>query len=134
MFSRLRSFTQRISKLEIGNQFFLYGIFFLPSISFIGIFLLFAALIISLKKFNTSLLKDKWNYPLFLSLGLMILSTLNVTIFNNPYSFKDFGTQIIWFNLLKWLIIKICFYGFQNFLADNIKENCCKILVAGTIQ
>ena len=104
MFLRLKSYTQIMSKLDIGNQLFLYGIFFLPSTFLIGISLLLAALIISLKKFNASWREDRWNYPILVSIGLMILSTLNITIFNNPYDLKNFNSQIIWLNLLKWLI------------------------------
>jgi len=134
MFLRLKSYLQTVSKLEIGNQIFLYGIFFLPSTSVIGLILLFFALIISIGKFKNSILRDGWNYPFLISIGLIISSTLNIVFFNSPYLLESFDTKIIWFNVMKWLILIICFLGFQNYLDSNNKRSFfSKFLIAGTL-
>ena len=66
----------------IGNQSFLIGTFFLASaLPISGIFFLFA-IVISFYKNKLNLFNDKWNYPLFFSIGLLIVSTLNSSIFN----------------------------------------------------
>ena len=134
MFLRLKSYLQTVSKLEIGNQIFLYGIFFLPSTSVVGLILLFFSLVISTGKFKNSILKDAWNYPFLISIGLIISSTLNIVFFNNPYVLKSFDTPIIWFNVMKWLILIICFLGFQNYLdSKNKRSFFAKFLIAGTL-
>jgi len=134
MYSRLKSYFQPVVNLNIGNQLFLYGTFFLPSATFIGISLLFVALIISIRRSKTNYLKDKWNYPLLISIGLILFSTIHITFFNNPYTFENFDTKIIWLNLLKWVTLIICFIGFQDFL-ENYKQRkfFAKFLVAGTL-
>ena len=131
---RLKYYFQTIRELDIGNQFFLYGIFFLPSVSLIGILLLFIALIISFRISKNNFINDRWNYPFIISIGLIIFGTLNITFLNTPYSYENFNTQIIWFNLLKWLTLIICFIGFQNFLGTNTQRTLfAKFLIAGTI-
>ncbi len=134
MFLRIKSYFQTIGELDIGNQFFLYGIFFLPSTSLIAFSFLLLALIFSIKSSKNIFLKDGWNYPLILSIGLIIFSTLNITFLNNPYSYEKFDMQIILFNLIKWIILLVCFIGFQDFLNSNKQRTLfAKFLISGTI-
>ena len=134
MIIKFKSDINPLSNIEMGNQLFLIGIFFLPSIFILGSILLFGGLIISLKKNINIFSKDKLNYPLILSIGIIIFSAVNITVFNNPYSLSNFNTQIIWFNLLKWLILIISFIGFQKYLlTNNQRVLFAKSFIAGTV-
>tara|TARA_A100001388_G_scaffold277253_1_gene267629 strand:+ start:1516 stop:2844 length:1329 start_codon:yes stop_codon:yes gene_type:complete len=134
MYLRLKSYFQTIRKLDIGNQLFLYGIFFLPSTSLIGFLLLLFSLIISFKRSKNSFLKDPWHIPLIISIGLIIFSTINIIFLNNPYSFENLDSKIIWVNLLKWIVLIISFVGFQNFLECNKQRKLfAQFLISGTI-
>ena len=64
--------------IDLGNKIFLLGIFFLPSALPISGILLFISLIFSFKDRSIFSFKDKLNYPLFISIGLIIFSTFNV--------------------------------------------------------
>ena len=73
----------KIEDINLGNKLFLIGIFFLPSaLPISGLFLLFS-LIISFNKKSISI-KDKWNYPLFFSIGIILFGTLNISFLNKP--------------------------------------------------
>ena len=65
-FSKVKTFEQ------YGFNFFLIGIFFLPSSIVIGILFLFTAFIVSSFSVKKSFFKDSWNYP-FMIFGLLIL-------------------------------------------------------------
>ena len=59
--------------LELGNQLFLFGIFLPSALPIAGLFLLI--LILSFKNNHYISLKDKWNLPLFMSIGIILFST-----------------------------------------------------------
>ena len=110
---------KQLNILETGERLFLLGIFFLPFAFPIGAFFLLISLIFSLIKNYKQILKDKWNYPLFISLGIILISTLNSVIINPPYELLKYEKSIIWINLFNWVPIIIGFCGFQPYLVTN---------------
>ena len=119
--------------LDLGNQLFLIGIFFLPSaLPIAGIFLLIS-LILSFKNNNYISIKDKWNLPLFVSIGIILFSTLNISFIDKPLILSTFRVSTIWINLINWLPLFFYYWGFQNYLITNKQKLIfAKWLVSGT--
>ena len=106
-------------KFDIGKKFFFIGVFFLPSALPISAIFLLISLFISFKECNSISLKDKWNYPLLLSIGIIIFSTLNISLINKPLVLLEYPISNIWMNLFNWLPIFFFYWGFQNYLKTN---------------
>ena len=87
--------------VSLGNKFFLAGIFFLPSALPISILFLLIAIIISFRKSNFHTIKDKLNYPLFISIGLIIFSTINLSFIKAP-TILIIGGVVSLRDKLKW--------------------------------
>ena len=122
------------NNLVTGERFFLLGIFFLPFAFPIGALFLLIALVISYFKNYKKILKDKWNYPLFLSLGIILISTINSSITNPPIELINYEKSNIWINLFNWIPIIFGFCGFQNYLiSNNQKIRFSKFLLLGSI-
>ena len=119
--------------LELGNQLFLFGIFFLPSaLPIAGLFLLIS-LILSFKNNHYISLKDKWNLPLFMSIGIILFSTLNISFIDKPLILSTYNISTIWVNLINWLPLFFYYWGFQNYLITNKQKIIfAKWLVSGT--
>ena len=125
---------KQLNIINVGERFFLLGIFFLPFAFPIGAFFLLISLIFSLINNYKQILKDKWNYPLFISLGIILISTLNSAIINPPYELLKYEKSIIWINLFNWIPIIIGFCGFQPYLVtNNQKIRSTKFLLLGAI-
>ena len=105
--------------LEIGNQLFLLGVLFLPSALPISGLLLLPALLISLIKKYNYFLNDKSNYYLFVAIGLILFSALNITFLNRDILLRNFDISLIWINLFNWLPIFIYYWGFQIYLKTH---------------
>lgn len=130
----LDSFKNFLSFKEIKKEdrIFLMGTFFLPSAFPIGAFLLLISLIISINK-KSNILDDKWNYPVIISIGLILISTLNITFLNYPYELLAYPKSNIWVNLFNWIPSLVCFWGFQNFLITATQRlNFFKYFLLGT--
>ena len=106
-------------KLDVGKKFFFIGVFFLPSALPISAIFLLVSLFISFKECNSISLKDKWNYPLLLSIGIIIFSTLNISLINKPLVLLEYPISNIWINLFNWLPIFFFYWGFQYYLKTN---------------
>ena len=128
----INTLKNKIFSSNYGNIFFNLSVFFLPSALIIsGIFLLIAVLIsfISEKK---NILKDKWNYPLMISLLLILFSTLNSYI-NNFNDLYDVDKTIFWVKLLNWIPFFFIFIGTQKYLkTESQRETFLKFLLMGT--
>ena len=126
MLSFLKKQEKIKNKFSIGERFFLLGIFFLPFALPIGAIFLLTSLLISLlisfDENHHKLFKDRWNYPLFISIGIILMSTINASIINIPFELLNFNRSNIWFNLFNWIPIIFGFFGFQNYL----KTEACK--------
>ncbi len=122
------------NNLNTGEIFFLLGIFFLPFALPIGGLFLLISLVISYFKNYKQILKDKWNYPLFMSLGIILISTINSSIINTPIELIKYEKSIIWINLFNWIPIIFGFSGFQYYLtSNNQKIRSSKFLLLGSI-
>ena len=123
----------KVSYINLGNKLFLLGVFFLPSALPISAFFLLISLIISFSKKKYFILKDKWNYPLFLSIGIILFSCLNISLINKSPLLINYDTNLIWFNLFNWIPIFILFWGFQYYLNNQIQRiRFAQFLVSGT--
>ena len=69
------------NKYKVGLISFYLGIFFLPSALPISVFFLLISTYQSLNINNKLFFKEKYNQILFLCTGIMILSSINSTIF-----------------------------------------------------
>ncbi len=120
--------------LAIGEIVFLQGVLFLPFAFPIGAFFLLISLIISLITNRNQIFKDNWNYPLFMSIGIILLSTINATSRETSFELLNYEKSIIWINLFNWIPILIGFFAFQTYL-KSIKQkiNFSKFLLIGTI-
>ncbi len=119
MIKILKNIFDNFEELNFGNKLFLIGVFFLPSaLPISGLFLLIS-LIISFKKTQLIFLKDKWNLPLLASIGIILFSTLNISFINKPSILSGYSIGEIWINLINWIPIFICYWGFQFYLKTN---------------
>ncbi len=133
MFNKSRIF-------KIGKSFFLLGIFFLASAPVISsIFFLFC-LIISFYLESSKIYKDKWNYPIFLAISLMVLITILQSIFyiNIDTEIKEkiflWNPNSSWLGLINWIPLLLIYMGFQAFVSNKEdRKICAKFLVAGSI-
>ena len=79
------------------------------------------------------LLKDKWNLPLFMSIGIILFSTLNISFIDKPLILSTYNISTIWVNLINWLPLFFYYWGFQNYLITNKQKIIfAKCLVSGT--
>ena len=82
MINKINYYFYKENILEGGNILFLLGVLFLPSaLPISGLFLL-PALFISFIKKNNHILNDKSNYSLFIAIGLILFSSLNISFLN----------------------------------------------------
>ena len=122
------------NQLNIGNKFFLIGIFFLPSALPIGALFLLFSIIFTFSNTKENLFKNRWN-SLFLIwiLGVIISSTFNSFI-SPAEELLDINKSLIWVNLFNWIPIFFAYLGFQNYLKSEKQIILfIKFLVSGTI-
>ena len=120
--------------MKYGNNLFLLGIFFLPSAMPIGSLFLLISLVISFSQKKLYILKDKWNYPLMLCIGIIIFSSLNITFLNKPSVLFELDNFLIWINLLNWIPMFFIFWGIQIYLKTDIQRiSFAKALLSGSL-
>lgn len=122
----------KISSLNYGKIFFNLSILFLPSaLPISGIFLLIA-LVISFLSEKKNILKDKWNYPLIISLILILISTYHSYI-NNFNHYYEIDKTIFWTKLFNWIPFFFIYIGTQKYLkTESQRETFAKFLLIGT--
>lgn len=120
--------------LNLGNTFFLVGIFFLPSAIPIGALLLLISIIISITKNYSELLKNKFNISFLICSTIIIVGTFYNTFLNPSGEFLTSQKSVIWLNLFNWIPIYFTFLGFQIYLKNEHQRLLFqKFLIAGTI-
>ena len=130
----INNFLRPKSQIELGNNLFLIGVFFLPSALPLSAIFLIISLAISLKERKLFLLKDIYNYLLFIAIGLILFSTINISFINVPSALLKYETSLIWINLINWLPTFLYFWGFQNYLVTNKQRIIfAKYLIAGSL-
>ena len=134
MIAVVKSIVEIKSNLDLGQKFFLLGIFFLPSAFPIGGILLLSALVISFLNRTKQLIDDKWNYPFYFCLLIIIFNTIKLTFGDTPDELVDYKKYLIWLNLFNWIPIFFAYSGFQVYLLDDKQRLLFqKFLIAGTI-
>jgi len=131
--SKVINFFSFKDSLELGQKLFLLGIFFLPSALPIGGFLLLISLIISFLFKGEEILKDNWNYPIFLSIFIIFFNSLFAYLQINYEPLLEIKRSVIWLNLFNWIPILIFYLGFQVYLINPKQRDLFGIyLISGT--
>ena len=119
---------------KIGQKSFLLGTFFLASaLPISGVFYLLA-IVLSFINNKVNPLNDLWNYPLLLSIGLIIFSTLNNSTFNTPIEMSQLENFSLLVGIFNWIPLFISFWAFQAYLKHKPqRELFAKYLLAGSI-
>jgi O-antigen ligase len=126
------NFRKNIDFFDMGNKFFLIGIFFLSSALPISGFFLLVSLVIAFSINKSSIFKDKMNILLFLSIGLIIFSTFNFSFIDRPNILSNYNVSYAWLNLFNWIPVFFLYWGFQIYLSSNQQRiNFSKVLVSG---
>ncbi len=95
--------TEILRGLNLGNFLFYLGIIFLPSALPIGGLFLLIALIISISKTKFSIFNDKWNYPLFISSGLLITSCIKNSFSPSLSYLSEWNISYVCLNIINWI-------------------------------
>ena len=123
---------KNINIVDIGNKFFLIGIFFLSSALPISGFFLLISVIISFSINKSYIYKDKIDFLLFLSIGLIIFSTFNFSFINRPNILSNYNISYAWLNLFNWIPVFFLYWNFQLYLSNNNQRiNFSKALLSG---
>ena len=134
MISYLNKAVKEFIDIEQGNKFFLIGVFFLPTALPISALFFLISLFISLKNKTSFSLNEIWNFPLVLSIGLILFSTLNISLINKPQILSEYDISTIWLNLFNWIPIFLYYWGFQNYLKTDYKRFIFfKFLISGSL-
>ena len=121
-------------KENLGHKTFLLGTIFLPSAFPIGALLLLTALFCTFLDKKINFIRDRWNYILLISLGLILASSINSSILNTPVELLKYNKSLIWINLFNWIPCLLGFLGFQRYLrTTSQKITFIKALLIGTV-
>ena len=122
------------SYFNLGNIFFLTGVFFLPSALPLGAFFLLTSIIFAFFTNKISFLQNKWNLIFLICLILIILSTIFNSTINPRFNSLEFDKSIVWINLFNWIPIYFAFVGFLIYL-KSVEQRLLfqKVLIAGTV-
>ena len=133
MFYPSTLFKRKEKIITFGNYMFLFGVFLLPSALPVSGLLFLICIFISYFKNQNISLKDKSNYPLFVSIGLIFFSCLNITLISKSELLSSYSTNLIWFNLFNWIPMFFLYWGLQCYLINSSQRLLfTKYLVAGT--
>lgn len=130
---------QNIKSLEainlerFGYFCFLAGIFFLASAVGISVLLLIISLFVSFLK-PAQFFKDKWNYPLFISAFLMLISVFIHFQTTNNYSNSGLDPKLSLLGLINWFPFFLSFWGFQKYLDTPKKRiTASRLIIYGSM-
>ena len=130
---KIISFFSFRDSLDFGQKLFLLGIFFLPSALPIGALFLLNSLIIAFIHKKEKVLKSKWNFPIFLSIFLIFISSLYSSYIINSDPSIQIKEWEIWLNLFNWIPILIAYLGFQVYLINDKQRDLFQaFLISGT--
>ena len=133
MITSISKILNKTRPMELGRKSFFIGIFFLPSALPISAIFLLISLIISLKKEQSKIFNAKINLPIFLSIGILIFSCLNLTLINKPKILDEYDLSLVWLSLFNWLLIFLFYLGFQTYLKTvDQRKIFAKYLISGT--
>ena len=122
------------NNIKIGNILFLSGTILLPSAFPFGAFLLLVSLIISIFENKKIFLKDRWNYIIYLSILIILLSTFKNGLIQIPNELENYNKILIWINLFNWIPLLFGYIGFQTYLKTSFQRILfTKFLIIGSL-
>ncbi len=120
--------------LKIGNLFFLFGLFLLPSAFSIAIFALLVSIFFSFSNNNFDKKNENINNIFYIAcIFLTLSSTINFleNIQTSGITEKSF---LIFIDLLNWIPLILLFQGSQKYLySKKDRRNCIIALILGSI-
>ena len=134
MSKAIKSFFEVKGPNEIGEKFFLLGLFFLPTaLPITGIFFILS-LFISFKFNKIEILKSKKDLILIISFILILISTIQNTLINIPKELIDYRKLSLWISLFNWLPLYFFYWGLEPFLKTTKQRILSiKFLISGSI-
>ncbi len=131
IFKKLLSSENRIN---VGQNCFYLGSFFLASaLPISGIFYLIA-LIISILNSSFSIFRNYWNLSLLMIGCLFFISHYNFYFFNQDELLSEFSKSDSFLNLFNWIPLFLIFFYFKIYLKSiKQREIFAKFLISGTI-
>ena len=126
------NFLLRNFKDDIENNFFLLGVFLLPSALFFGTILLLFPLTKGIIKNKAEIFHDRYNLALVFVSLIMILKCV-LGHFDQNY-LDSWDPILNWIGLVNWIPLFICFIGFQPYLNSRKKRLALsKVFIASSI-
>ena len=120
--------------IELGNKFFLIGIFFLPSALPIGGLFLLLSLVIAFINIKENLFNNGWNYIFLIWIIAIVLNSSFHYFIDPSNTLLTFEKSLIWVNLFNWIPIFFAYLGFQIYLKTEKQLIFFqRFLIAGTI-
>ncbi len=128
------NFISKKDEIDIGKYSFYLGVFLLPAAFPISGIFLTISLFCSFLKDKSVIFKDKINFSVVISIGLVLVSTIFNFAFQLPKALEDSTYKYLWLNIFNWIPALLCFIAFQNYLkTKKDRLNFSKIFIAGTI-
>ncbi len=117
-----------------GINFFRIGIFLLPSAFFISSIFILIASILNFKHKGTSLLKNNWNYPLYISTILILFISLYNYISLGKIEDLQIENKIsIFLDIANWVPFFYIFISCRSFLSNTIlRKEFSILLISGS--
>lgn len=118
--------SKKYSLIYKGEILFKFGVLFLMSAPIIGIISILSSSIISIIAKNRSLIKDKLNIPIFISFGILLISTLRNLIY-----FEGINNRIdLFLDLFNWIPFFIIFITIPTYLnKQSQREQFSKLII-----
>ncbi len=119
------------NNIEVGERFFNLGVFFLSTaLAISGVFFLISIILSALK--SNTFLKDRYNYFLYLSSGIMLFKNINIAFSQDPI-FQSIKSDA-WVDLINWIPFFILYIYFQNYVKTiNQRRLIAKILILSLV-
>tara|TARA_Y100000589_G_scaffold332181_1_gene390020 strand:- start:2857 stop:4131 length:1275 start_codon:yes stop_codon:yes gene_type:complete len=117
---------EKYNLLSKGELLFKAGILFLISAPLIGIILIIFSAILSIYINKKSIIKDNLNIPIFISIGILLVSTLRNLIFFHGISNR---TDLL-FDIFNWIPFFIIFLAIPAYLnKQSQREEFSKLII-----
>ena len=118
---------------KLFNNFFLIGLFLLPSVFTLGTGILLICVVYGFFVVK-GYFKDKINITFFVAGIFLIISAFIHSYFNDHLISYRLNHSLSWIGLANWIPFFLCFWGFQPYLNSHVKRRRTEIaLLAGTI-
>ena len=131
IFKKLLSSENRIN---VGQNCFYLGSFFLASALPISGFFYLIALIISILNSSFSIFRNYWNLSLLMIGCLFFISHYYFYFFNQDELLSEFSKSDSFLNLFNWIPLFLIFFYFKIYLKSiKQREIFAKFLISGTI-